>query len=176
MKNNAPYLTLIFLLFVALKFWYTQATTESLLFFLKPVDKIVELAVDSPSQFLPQKGYFHEDLNIVIDRSCSGFNFWLICFVMLGSSAMKFFLRPRQKIAAIFALLVFSYFFTIFVNAWRIWISVKMQKVWASIFMTPPAQIHQVEGTMIYLASLILVYFTVDWLFRKTTRRYATPA
>jgi hypothetical protein len=37
----------------------------------------------SHSVYISDKGYYHDNLNILIEKSCSGFNFLLLCFCML---------------------------------------------------------------------------------------------
>jgi len=47
---------------------------------------------------MAETGYFHSKLNIVIEKSCSGFNFWILCFMVFAYLGLKYFDKPLHKI------------------------------------------------------------------------------
>ncbi|MDR3265942.1 MAG: exosortase K [Tannerella sp.] len=168
MKNNAPYYLTAITLFLLLKFGFTFAGNDNLAFLLKPVDKLVCLITGSSSVYFPDRGYFHDQLQIVIDKSCSGFNFWLICFLMLTFLLLKQAGKPVQKGRILPLALAGAYVFTIFVNTSRIIAAVVIQNQ-AIHFL--PAKIylilHQSVGIVVYLTFLILIYFLIEKYLNK---------
>ena len=145
-----------------LKFWFTIADNDSLIFMLEPVDRFIGLITGSRSVYSPDNGYYHEGLNILIDKSCSGFNFWVLSFVVFTYLALKYFEKPLYKALTIPVALFFAYGLTIFVNTSRIYTSVTAQN---QIINTMPEQqhiVHEAIGIIIYLSFLILVYYIVE--------------
>lgn len=169
-KNNLPYYIAAAVIFVLLKLWFTIASNHQLLFLLYPTNKIVGILTGSSSVYIPEKGFFFENLKIVIDKSCSGFNFWVLSFMLISYRSEMFFNKVRDKILAIPASLILAYLLTIFVNTSRIFTSIILQDS-ASIFLTdrPHLILHQVVGVIINLSFLILAYLILDKLFTKKT-------
>lgn len=150
-------------LFVILKFWYTKSSNSDVLFLLKPTNELVNLATSSSSVFESEIGFFNQNLNIIINKSCSGFNFWMMVFLMLSFLLIKFFKENKFRILAIFGALVLSYFFTIFVNVSRILFSIFMK----NFVINKYSWIHQTEGTFVYLSFLIVMYLIADYFLKK---------
>ena len=161
-KNILFYLTTIGF-FILLKFCYTFADNDDLVFLLKPTDKILRLLTGSHSVYFSDKGYYHDNLNILIEKSCSGFNFMLICFGMLTFLFLKYANKIFFKYLTIpFAFFV-SYFLTIFVNASRIFVSIIMQQQ-ANNFLPykPHLILHEIIGVITNLTFLILIYIVSE--------------
>ncbi len=167
-KKDAGYYVLIILIFILLKFIYKFSDCNDLQFLLKPTSKIVGFISNSPSVFIPDTGYFHEKMNILINKSCSGFNFWILCLTLLLFSAANLLQNNRQKIAAIFILFIGTYFFTLLVNSSRILISFLVSKILKQ-YAIPAEWMHQATGTFVYLFFLISIYLTFTHIFHKTT-------
>ncbi len=154
------------IIFGLLKLFYMNANNNSMLFILKPLNKIVNLLTNTSSILLPDSGYYNNTLNIIINRSCSGFNFLLIFFVMISFRLFKYFKTTYQKIIAIPILLICSYIVTIFVNSSRILLSLKTSLILNSQNITLP-WFHLIQGVFVYLFFLILIYTIID----KTANR-----
>lgn len=161
-KKIAYYLTTIGF-FILLKFIYTLADNDNLIFLLKPTDKIVGLLTGSHSVYFSDKGYFHNSLNILIEKSCSGFNFMLLCFCMLSFLFLKYTNNTTLKPLTILISLILSYFLTIFVNASRIFVSIIMQQQ-ANYFLNsrPHFILHEIVGVTTNLTFLILIYILLE--------------
>lgn len=157
-NKNIPYYLTTIGLFILLKFGYTLADNDNLIFLLKPTDKIVGLLTGSNSVYLSDKGYYHGNLNILIEKSCSGFNFMLLCFCMLSFLFLKYADKIFFYLTIPFALIV-SYLLTIFVNASRIIASITMQQQ-ANNFLPNRSHLilHEIVGVIINLTFLILIY------------------
>src|SRR5688500_15337695 len=91
LNNNLPYYLIAAAIFILLKFAFNLATHDELLFLLQPTDKLVELMTGSRSEYNTQQGYLHEELNILVDKSCSGFNFWVLSFLTYTYLALKYY-------------------------------------------------------------------------------------
>lgn len=161
-KNIPFYLTTIGI-FILLKFGYTLADNDNLIFLLKPTDKIVGLLTGSHSVYLSDKGYYHDNLNILIEKSCSGFNFMLLCFCMLTFLFLKYANKTILNYLSIPVALFASYLLTIFVNASRIFVSIIMQQQ-ANNFLPnrPHLILHEIVGVITNLTFLIIIYIVSE--------------
>jgi len=120
MKNNIPFYIATGLIFILLKFKYRIMETDSLVWLLKPVSLLVEIMSGVKSIYLPGGGYYFEQLNMVINKSCSGFNFWLLCFLMLNCLGLKFCQAVFQKMGVLLTSIIVAYILTVLVNSCRI--------------------------------------------------------
>lgn len=169
--RNSEYLIAL-LVFVVLKIIFKYANTEQLEFLLKPTNKIVEIITNSNSEYVFKKGFYHESLNIIIDKSCSGFNFWLISFLMLSFLLLQNFINKKMRLIVLPLALSLAYFITILVNSSRILIAVFAQNTFIKMH-ADYSWLHQAEGSFVYLFSLVLVYLTTELLLKKISKYYA---
>lgn len=166
-KNIFYYLTTI-LLFLVLKFGYTIADTNDLIFLLQPTDTLVGLLISSKSVYFADKGFYYNDLNFVINKSCSGFNFLLLCFSMFAIVAFKNINLIKQRIVIIPAALLLAYVMTIFVNASRIFVSIVLQNHAKHFFpLKSSVIVHETIGIVTNLSFLILIYILFERLIKK---------
>ncbi|OAZ04614.1 exosortase K [Flavobacterium succinicans] len=166
-KNIYYYLTTI-LLFLVLKFGYTIADTNDLFFLLRPTDTLVGLLISSKSVYFADKGFYYDDLNFIINKSCSGFNFLLLCFSMFAIVAFKNINLIKQRIVIIPAALLLAYVVTIFVNASRIFVSIVLQNQVTHFLSQKSIEIvHETIGIVTNLFFLILIYILLERLLKK---------
>ncbi|SNR84143.1 exosortase K [Hymenobacter mucosus] len=143
---------------IALKFGYAGSTTTDLLWLLRPTDALIGSILSSPSTFDPSRGFVHTDLHISVDKSCSGFNFWVLCSALLCVKCLQYW-GPKRAGAgwALLALAVLGYGLTVVVNTSRILTAVALQRL-----LPEAAQrltwLHQAEGVVVYLIFLFLIY------------------
>ena len=161
-NKNIPYYLLAVVLFILLKFGYTFAGNHELAFLLKPTDKLIGLLTNSYSVYLSDTGYYHEQLNIVVDKSCSGFSFWILCFLLLTYLAVRYFDKPLHKILTVPSALVCAYLLTIFVNTSRIFVSIVVQNQTKNILPTQQHLIHEAVGIITNLSFLVLAYYLTE--------------
>lgn len=173
MKQSIPwwYYAGLAILFCICKAAYAQASSADLRLLLAPTNYLVELILGSKSMFDPAAGFVHADLRISIDKSCSGFNFWVLCWLMLSVAAVQ----RRIRWPVLLALLVVSYALTLLVNTSRILTAIFLRGV------LPPAVqqyawLHQAEGALLYLFSLVLIYLGFISICSYLQPRYAQPA
>ena len=160
-KNILYYLTVIGL-FILLKFGYTLADNDDLTFLLKPTDKLVGLLTGSQSVYISHSGYFHEHLNIIIDKSCSGFNFWILGFLLFAYLTVKHNISPIQKSLSLPTSLFVAFVLTILVNTSRIFVSIVVQSQTKRVFLSHQHIIHEAIGITTNLTFLILAYVLIE--------------
>lgn len=166
--KNPTYYVLAIGIFILLKFAFTFSNNSNLAFLLKPTNRLVGILANSPSVYSPEKGYFHESLNIIIDKSCSGFNLWVLTFLMLSFLFLKYAEKKFQRVLVIPASLALAYIITVFVNVSRIYISIVTQSQ-INPFLSENQQpiLHEAIGVITNLTFLILIYFTIDKYLNK---------
>ena len=163
-------------LFLLLKLSYTQADNDDLAFLLRPTDALVGLAAGSPSVYQPARGYFHPDLNILIDKSCAGFNFWILCFIMLSFLAFRYFHRRKYLVFVLPAALLCAYTLTVFANTSRISIAIFLRDKTGTLSPKHADWLHEAQGIFVYLSCLVAVYLAAEFLLTKLPRPDAQPA
>ncbi|MFM9948864.1 MAG: exosortase K [Saprospiraceae bacterium] len=161
-NKNIPYYLTAIGLFILLKFGFTLADNNDLTFLLNPTDKLVGLLTGSHSVYLSGRGYYHEHLNIIIDKSCSGFNFWILCFLLFTYLAVKHFHKSLHKFLTIPTALIGAYLLTMFVNTSRIFASIIVQAQTKNIFLNQQPIIHEAIGIITNLTFLILAYILIE--------------
>lgn len=176
MISKLPYQLAAIGIFGLLKLWYVGADNDDLAFLLRPTDALVGLAASSPSSYLTDSGYFHPDLNILIDKSCAGFNFWILCFLMLSLLIFKYLGRWAHLTLTLPATLLCAYVLTIFANTSRISIAIFLQNKAAAFLPKHLLWFHEAQGVFVYLSCLIAIYLIAEFLLTKLTRPNAQPA
>ncbi|MEO1029974.1 MAG: exosortase K [Bacteroidota bacterium] len=154
---------IIFSLTIIGKIAYAQATNDALVFILKPLSSIISFLTNSPFIYLSDSGFYFESLNITIDKSCSGVNFWIISFVVFSFSFVKVTRSNFQRLLSIPVLLLATFAFTLFANTSRILISILISRQTA--FDYP--WLHQAQGVFIYLSLLVIAYTIINHLSFK---------
>jgi exosortase K len=162
-KKTPYYLTAVGF-FILLKFGFILADNNDLTFLLKPTDKLVGLLTGSHSIYISDSGYFHEHLNIIIDKSCSGFNFWILSFLLFTYLFVKHFDKTLSKILTIPTALFGAFLLTIFVNTSRIFASIVVQTQTKSILLNQQHIVHEAIGIITNLTFLILAYVLIEKL------------
>jgi exosortase K len=173
----------LFLLFIVacfailMKIGYTFWGIHELNFLLRPVANVVGLTTGSSVVHLPDKGYLLPQAGILIDRSCSGMHFWIICFVVLMMPVLKHRFSTGKRFIFLFGTLAVSYVLTIFANSARIRFAVFSQQAGDLLLgVRPHHRIHEASGVLVYLFFLILFYLAVDYLLNKYSTHENTTA
>lgn len=159
--------SLAVLLFLLMKTLYSNAELQHLTFLLAPSSEIVATFTGTHSTFFPEQGYFNEQLNILINKSCSGFNFWSICFLMsycLLAKPDHPWLRNASLLPLILAI---TYLFTILVNSTRILFSLLLHSSTSNPLVADMPWSHQAEGAFIYLSYLVIAYLSIEYFQTK---------
>ncbi|RPD45206.1 exosortase K [Hymenobacter sediminis] len=162
--------------FLLLKFAYAHATSADLWWLLSPTNALIGGALGSGSFFDPAQGFVHSSLHITIDKSCSGFNFWLVCTGLLLAIGGRY-AGPGKALGGgwLLSLPVLAYLLTVLVNASRILSAVALQRLLPGLGQRY-AWAHQAEGVLVYLFFLILFYGGFRLLCSRYLSSYAEPA
>lgn len=169
-KRDIPFLLLAFFIYIFFKYMYVFLDNDNLIFLLKPTAYLIEIITGTNFIFSSDSGFFYEQLNIIINKSCSGYNFWILSFLMLAFLSIKRFNNSIKKISAILIALLSTYILTIFVNTSRIYVSISIQKL-ANIHLQsrPHYLIHEIVGITVNLFFFILIYVLTDKLLTNKT-------
>ena len=169
MKTNLHFIQawhfplLAFCLFLLLKAAYSMADVQHLIFLLAPSSEVVATFTGTDSRFISEQGYFNESLNILINKSCSGFNFWSICFLMSYCLLAKPYAPGLRNVLLLPLVLATTYLFTILVNSTRILFSIYLHSGNSQLLAVDSTWSHQAEGSFIYLSYLIIAYLSLDY-------------
>jgi len=110
----------VLLVGAAIKTYYSAAGVNDLLWVLAPTRYLVELTTGETFIFESYSGYMNRDHSFIIAASCSGVNFLITAFLMLGIG--KVWRSRRRKISWSFLpfSLLAAYIATILANTARI--------------------------------------------------------
>jgi exosortase K len=176
MNGRFIYYAAIAILFIALKLWYVTAGNEALQVFLAPVSNTISIITNTSASFSNETGYYYPALGIVIDKSCSGYNFWLLCCVMLSVITVPYIQRHRNALAAFPAIMLLCYLLTCFVNTARILFALLLTRIFPSLPASQQRIVHEAEGVFIYLSFLIIVYLLFQYCLKRLKYPNAKPA
>ena len=159
--NRLPAFVLPALLLVAafgLKYWYRTASVEDLGFVLRPVVTLVGLISGEGWTFSSEEGYFFPTLHVMIDRSCSGVNFFVItaatfAFIVL-KNAYGGCARPLLALVSAIA----AYALTILANTGRILVMIRLDHMQ----IHPSPRVHEAIGAFFFLFALLLATLALD--------------
>jgi len=151
-----------FCLFILLKIWFKFATTHQLYLLLKPTNQIVEFLTGSASVYSKEVGFYHETLHVIIDKSCSGFNFMILSFIVFIHLGINHFKKSIHKTICIPLAFIGSYFLTLFVNSSRIYVSIVVQNQTQNISSIDQSILHEAIGIITNLSFLVLVYLLIE--------------
>ncbi len=160
-KIHPKYFVLLAIVFVTTKYVYTLLTVDELTFLIAPVQLIVGLFTKTKGEFIVGYGYYFSYLNIVIERSCAGFNLWIISFICLSILVLKHRVKPYQKLTGFALAVIISYLLTLLANTSRILILINL-KAFAKI-----SWIHEGVGVFSNLTLLAVSYITLDIILTK---------
>lgn len=168
-KYNKHILYLI-VFYVTLNYYYTYFTFEDLLILIKPVNIIFSFFVKSIPEYDIGIGFHYPNIDILINKSCSGFQFFLTTYIItylliLKNETSIYIIRLNFLVS-----LILSYLFTIYFNSARFVISFLSQNT-ANYFLTkkPHFLIHEVTGQIVYFISyIIIIYLIIQYYKRKS--------
>lgn len=170
-QKNLPFFAFLLLLFVALKYYFSHTNNDELYFLLKPTSTLVSFITGTSAVYTNTIGYHYEQLNIVIEKSCSGYHLCLLLFVSMSFLVIKYHQNLSGKIKYMLLVAASAWLLTILVNAARIWTSIIIQSITHCYWPQWQPAIHEVIGVFINLSALLAAYFILDkyfvWLSAK---------
>jgi len=163
-------LALVLLCALALKFYYSNATADELLWILAPTTALVELLSGRSFAFESYTGYMASDHRFVIAVPCAGVNFLITAFLMLG---LRRLWRDRfQTVSWTFLPITAALAFvaTLIANTTRICIALEMQRRSVDVDGLSGNQLHRLEGIVIYFGFLLLLFMLSERMEGAKTR------
>lgn len=161
--RNTCFYALILIMAWGLKYHYSHAGSEDLLWILKPTARIVSAISSMDFEREADSGYMSQDRRVLIAPSCAGINFLIIAFSMASFYIVRRLDRFKIRLLWIGIIGVGAYGFTIVVNAIRIMFSLILFE--ADIYhgwLTIP-RAHRIEGIMVYFMFLCLFFQVIRY-------------
>jgi exosortase K len=149
-----------------LKRHYAGARPEDLWWILSPVARLVGVMTRTAFTLQPGEGYFSRDRMFLIEKSCAGINFMIAAFGMLTLARLHRVGSGFSSARVLSVSLLASYSAAVLVNAVRIAIAMSLGAHPAALSAFSAADVHRVEGVMVYFGGLVLLYELVQRLDR----------
>ena len=171
------------LIVLGIKYYYSQADCDSLLWILAPTTHWVELLSGIPFTYISGTGYVNHSLRLLIAPSCSGVRFMIITIAMLifsfvhiiaspkKSPDLKTSLRVMRGLGWTAVSIAFSWLFTVFVNGLRIITAIYLPLYLdrADLMKGPLTadRLHTMIGVVVYFIALLTLYRLAAYLIQK---------
>ena len=168
MKAKALALAAAALIAFGLKQHYAGARADDLAWILGPTATLVGAVTDATFRWQPQEGYFSRERLFLIEKSCAGINFMLAAFGMLVIATLPRVGSGASAARVVGVSLLASYAAAVMVNAVRIAIA-----MWLAAHPVTPlsaADMHRVEGIVVYFGGLVLLYELAQRVDRRAAR------
>jgi exosortase K len=156
MKNIYLKIGITLGLILILKAIYSSATIDILQGFIYPMIPVIELFTNLSFEWIPELGY-SSPAGIIIEKSCAGGNFFIICFAFLCFRLCQFegFLKTIKQIAF---LGICSYVIMLIANITRIISAIKLAEwEWTHAFIDPKTA-HLALGSLLYIITLLFIH------------------
>lgn len=165
---NWPFYILIGLVFILLKLFFRHADVHQLRLFITPPALALQSITGDIGSYSPQGGYLFKNLGVAINKSCAGFNLFLIAFLTTSTLVLQYAEKWRHKLIALTISLLVAYLFTMLTNSFRIYVAILGQQI-ADLYLPtrPHLQLHEAIGVLVNLFFLILFYFFLQQTLKK---------
>lgn len=181
-QNFIFYLTGI-LVVLGIKFYYSQADCDSLLWILSPTTHWVEFLSKIPFTYVSGTGYVNHSLRLLIAPSCSGVQFMIITAATLIFSFVHNIASPQDRMpfkasvrimrgfSWIAASLFISWLFTVLINGLRIiaaiYLPLSLEDAGLMKGFLTADRLHTMIGVVVYMIALLTIYRLVGYLICK---------
>lgn len=153
----------------ALKYYYSKAEAEALDWILAPTVRWVQVLCGITFEKQQGIGYVNHEYQFIIAPVCAGMNFMVIAFSTLIFSFTHRIKTWKGRLLWTGSCLFIVYLYTILVNSLRIIPSIFLPQLDIYSGWITPERVHTIEGTVVYFASLLLLYFIVDEVLKRIT-------
>ncbi|MBZ4190186.1 exosortase K [Niabella beijingensis] len=162
------------LLLAGLKLLLRSTDIQQQLFLLAPVSTIVEIASAHKAQFIPGEGFFFPDLNVLINKSCSGASFMLTALLPAGYLLLKYAGSIKQLLKMLPLALLTVYLTTILANTSRILTAIGLKQT--GLILNNTTSLHELQGAAIYLFYLTTACLLAEKWFHSKFKTYENAA
>ena len=154
-----------------LKRHYSGARADDLWWILTPTAHFVGVVTGATFTFQPGEGYLARDRLSLIEKSCAGINFMIAAFGMLVFTLLHRVSSAKSAARVLGVSLMASYLAAVVVNAARIALAMRLAAHPAALPAFNSADVHRLEGIVVYFGSLVLLYELVRRLDCQVVRR-----
>ena len=147
-----------------LKHHYSAARADDLLWILTPTARVVGVVNGATFTWEAGEGYFARERLFLIGKACAGVNFMIAGFVMLAWAFVGHARSWRASIGVLGLGLTAGYAAAVVVNAVRIVIAMWLAAHPAVLSAFSSAEVHRVEGVVVYFGGLVALYEMARWL------------
>lgn len=166
-RKNFIFYALTLLIAFFLKAFFSNAATDDLNLILHPTSQVVNAITASSFEYVVGKGYAMEGSSVVINKTCSGINFFIIAFTMAAFMGIAAFENIRGKIWSLILCVGCGFVLTVLVNGFRISAAIFFLERFHSFdFITFPLS-HHVQGILFYFSFLVIYFIGVRELIRR---------
>ncbi|MEN6321693.1 MAG: exosortase K [Syntrophaceae bacterium] len=159
--HKGIYYLLVLFIAVGLKFFYSRAASEDLVWILSPTAAIVECLSGTHFEKEMNIGYVSLSRSITIVPACAGLNFMIAAFCMAAFGLLYSMKRRELLPLCVVASMAAAYLLTVAVNSVRIVTSMYLYKADIYTQLITPERVHRIEGVLIYVVFLSLFYLAV---------------
>ena len=149
-----------------LKRHYAAARADDLWWILSPVARLVGVMTRTRFALQPGEGYFSRERLFLIEKSCAGINFMIAAFGMMVLALLHRVGSGCSAARVLIVTLLASYSAAVLINAVRIAIAISLGAHPAGLSAFRAADVHRVEGIMVYFGGLVLLHELVRRLDR----------
>ena len=165
--RGVPFYALGVLLALGLKEFYARAGADDLGWILAPTTGLAGLLSGIRFEHEAGAGWISHAHHMIVGPACAGLNFLIIAFSTLFFSFLHRLDRPASRALWLAVSLAAAFLLAIVTNAIRIVAAIFLHDQDVHGVLLCPAGVHRLEGVIVYLASLLLAYLTVERLFDR---------
>ena len=156
--KNAIFYLLALLIAFGLKYYYSRAGSDDLIWILGPTAELVEQIGQIPFEREAGTGFVNHRLRVIIAPACAGVNFLIISSCMAVFCGLHYFKSIQAKMAWLAISALSAYLLTVPVNALRILLSIYVYNADIYSGWITAQRVHRLEGVVIYFFFLCLFY------------------
>ena len=153
---------LVMLIAFGLKFHYSKAGSDTLIWILAPTANLVEWASGIPFEYEARTGFVNTAQRLIIAPSCAGVNFLIVAFCMAAFCGLHLFHRQIPKLLWLTISGLSAYVLTIATNTLRIISSIYIYRMDIYGGWLTPERMHRLAGIVIYFFFLCLFYMIIN--------------
>lgn len=176
MKSKLFVVAATLLIVWGLKRHYSDARADDLWWILTPTAHLVGIVTGATFTFQSGEGYFARDRLFLIEKSCAGINFMIAAFGMLMFTLFHRIRSVTSATRVLGASLIASYVAAVGVNTVRIALGMWLVAHPAALPAFDAADVHRLEGVVVYFGSLVLLYELGQRLDRRVVGRVLSDA
>jgi exosortase K len=145
---------------IVAKTYYRTATAGDLTWILAPTARLVSWLSGAHFVYEAGPGWIDPNVGFIIAAPCAGLNFAMAAFLALAAGAAPGMRSAHTAVSRLVAAAALSYVATLVINPLRITLAVAMHRGTIDISRLggDRAELHRIEGIVVYLGGLIALY------------------